>query len=75
VLLGLVLTMFGHIRPIGDLVGKPSIEVGWTVLLVILRDRGRALRRVRRPVGQRADRAGHRHRDLLRRRVVGWCCS
>jgi hypothetical protein len=35
VLLGLVLTMFGHIRPIGDLVGKPSIEVGWTVLLVI----------------------------------------
>ena len=34
-LLGAVLTVFGHIRAIGDLVGKPSIEVGWTVLLVI----------------------------------------
>jgi hypothetical protein len=35
VILGIVLTAFGHIRAIGDLVGKPSIEVGWTVLLVI----------------------------------------
>ena len=35
VILGLVLTVFGHIRAIGDLVGKPSIEVGWTILLVI----------------------------------------
>lgn len=35
VLLGAVLTAFGHIRPIGDLVGKPTIEVGWTILLVI----------------------------------------
>jgi hypothetical protein len=35
VVLAIALTMFGHIRAIGDLVGKPSIEVGWTVLLVI----------------------------------------
>jgi hypothetical protein len=35
VILGLALTVFGHIRAIGDLVGKPSIEVGWTILLVI----------------------------------------
>jgi hypothetical protein len=35
IVLGLALTMFGHIRAIGDLVGKPSIEVGWTVLLII----------------------------------------
>lgn len=35
VVLGLVLTVFGHIRAIGDIVGKPSIEVGWTILLII----------------------------------------
>src|SRR5262245_11112969 len=35
VVLGLVLTVFGHIRPIGNIVGNPSIGVGWTVLLVI----------------------------------------
>jgi hypothetical protein len=35
VVLGVVLTVLGHIRAIGDLVGTPTVSVGWTVLLVI----------------------------------------
>jgi len=34
-ILAIALTIFGHIREIGNLAGKPSIEVGWTLLLVI----------------------------------------
>jgi hypothetical protein len=35
VVLGLVLTIVGHIRAIGNVVGSPGIEAGWTVLLVV----------------------------------------
>lgn len=34
-ILAIALTILGHIRPVAQIFGKTSIEVGWTVLLLI----------------------------------------
>lgn len=35
VVLGIALSVFGHMRPFAGLVGKSSLQVAWTVLLVV----------------------------------------